>query len=179
MVTADPLGEVTLFLDKAWEGSPLPPEAPALLASMGISLFRFAVLREVLGEDAQRQSTHDLGRAMLPGMLGRYRVTAFPFVEGIGSAPAYWREGGTIDTSWEAHRDLLGPQADFQLSQSQGPLGAASAQGLATTFEFPGDLGSARREGGDGYHDSTGMPVSRRTRRSRDVLTGRLGRDGC
>jgi ADP-glucose pyrophosphorylase len=96
---------------------------------MGIYLFRFAVLREVMGEDAQRQSTHDLSRAILPGMLGRYRVAAFPFVEGIGSAPAYWREGGTIDAYWEAHIDLLDPQADFQLSQSQESLTAASAQG--------------------------------------------------
>ena len=53
-------------------------------------------------------------------MLGRYRVAAFPFVEGIGRAPAYWREGDTIDTYWEAHMDLLGPQADFQLSQPEG-----------------------------------------------------------
>ena len=96
---------------------------------MGIYLFRFAVLREVLGEDAQRQSTHDLGRAILPGIIGWYRVAAFPFVEGIGSAPAYWREGGTIDACWEALINLLNPQADFQLSQSQEPLCAASAQG--------------------------------------------------
>jgi ADP-glucose pyrophosphorylase len=47
---------------------------------MGIYLFRFAVLREILGEDDQRPSTRDLGRAILPGMLGRYRVAAFPFV---------------------------------------------------------------------------------------------------
>jgi len=60
-----------------------------------------------------------------------YRVAAFPFVEGIGSAPAYWRDGGTIDAYWEAHIDLLDPQADFQLSQSQEPLSAASAQGPA------------------------------------------------
>jgi glucose-1-phosphate adenylyltransferase len=127
MVTADPLGEVTSFLDKPWEGGRLPPEAPALLASMGIYLFRFAALREVLGEDAQRPSTHDLRRAILPGMLGRYLVAAFPFVEGIGRTPAYWRDRGTIDTSWEAHIDLPGPPADFRLSQSQGPLGAAPA----------------------------------------------------
>jgi glucose-1-phosphate adenylyltransferase len=89
-----------------------------LLASTGIYLFHLAVLQEVLGEDAQRQSTHDLGRAILPGMIGRYRVAAFPFVEGIGSPPAYWRDGGTIDAYWEAHIDLLEPQADFQLSQA-------------------------------------------------------------
>jgi hypothetical protein len=101
---------------------------------MGIDLFRFAVLREVLGEDAQRQSTHDLGRAILPGMIGWYRVAAFPLIEGIGGAPAYWRDGSTIDSYWEAHIDLLDPQVDFQLSQSQEPLHAASAQGPAGTL---------------------------------------------
>ena len=44
-----------------------------MLASLGIYLFRFAVLREVLGEDDQRQTTHDLSRAILLGKLGRYR----------------------------------------------------------------------------------------------------------
>jgi ADP-glucose pyrophosphorylase len=39
---------------------------------MGIYLFRLAVLQEVPGEDAQRQSTHDLGRAILPGIIGWY-----------------------------------------------------------------------------------------------------------
>ena len=82
MVTADPLGEVTSFREKPWEVSPLPPEAPPVLASMGIYLFRFAVLRAVLGEDPQRQSTHDLGREILPGRLGRYRVAAFRWKTG-------------------------------------------------------------------------------------------------
>jgi glucose-1-phosphate adenylyltransferase len=127
MVTADPLGEVTTFLAKPCEVRHLTPEAQALLASMGIYLFRFAVLREVLEEDAQRQSTHDLGRAILPGMIGRDRVAAFPFVEGIGSAPVYWRDGGTIDSYWEAQTDLMDPHAGFQLAQSQEPLCTASA----------------------------------------------------
>ena len=78
---------------RAEGGSPLRPEAPALLASMGAYLFRLAVLQEVLGEDAQRQSIQDLGRAILPGIIGWYQVAAFPFVEGIGSAPTYWRDG--------------------------------------------------------------------------------------
>jgi glucose-1-phosphate adenylyltransferase len=98
-----------------------------LLASTGIYLFRLAGLQEVLGEDAQRQSTHDLVRAILPGIIGWYWVAAFPFVEGIGSATAYWRDEGTIDAYWEAYIDLVDPQADFQLSQSQEPLRAASA----------------------------------------------------
>jgi len=122
MVTADPLGEITSFVGKPWEVSTLVPEAPEVLASMGVYVFRFAALREVLREDAQRPSTHDFGRAILPGMLGRYRVAAFAFVEGVGKAPAYWRDGSTIDASWETHMDLVSPQADFQLPQPQGLL---------------------------------------------------------
>ncbi|MGH8064250.1 MAG: sugar phosphate nucleotidyltransferase [Candidatus Entotheonellia bacterium] len=144
VVTVDPTGEVISFLEKSTHESPLLSRVPAVLASMGIYLFRFAVLREVLGEDAQRRSTHDLGREILPGMLGRYRVAAFPFVAGIAKAPAYWRDVGTIDAYWEAHMDLLGPHARFQLSLPQWPLRATPAQGPPITFGSPGDLGAGQ-----------------------------------
>jgi glucose-1-phosphate adenylyltransferase len=99
---------VPAFLEKPREGSAPPTKAPLLLASMRSYLFRGGVLREVLGEDALRRSTHDFGHDILPSMLGRYRVVVFPFVEGIGKAPAYWRDVGTIDAYWEAHLDLVG-----------------------------------------------------------------------
>ena len=144
IVTVDPTGEVSSFLEKPPHQSPLLTRAPVVLASMGIYLFRFAVLRKVLGEDAQRRSTHDLGREILPGMLGGYRVAAFPFVEGIAKVPAYWRDVGTIDAYWEAHMDLLGPHARFQLSPPQWPLRATPAQGSPITFGSPGDLGAGQ-----------------------------------
>jgi glucose-1-phosphate adenylyltransferase len=148
MLTANPLREVTSILEKPWEEGTLRAEAPAVLASMGIYLFRFAVLRDVLGEDAQRQSTHDLGREILPGMLGRYRVAAFPFVEGMGKAPAYWRGGDTIDTHWESHLELVSPQADFQLSQLRGPLRAEPAPEPAVTGRWsrPGLVSALNRQ---------------------------------
>jgi glucose-1-phosphate adenylyltransferase len=144
IVTADALGEVTAFLEKPSHESSLPTGDPAVLASMGIYLFRYAVLREVLGEDAQRRSTHDFGHEILPDMLGRYRVAAFPFVEGIARAPAYWRDVGTIDAYWEAHMDLLGPHARFQLSPPQWPLLATPVQGPPITFGSPGNLDSGQ-----------------------------------
>jgi glucose-1-phosphate adenylyltransferase len=147
MVTADALGEVTAFLEKPRHESSLPTGDPAVLASMGIYLFRFSVLREVLGEDAQRRSTHDFGREILPGMLGRYRVAAFPFVEGIAKAPAYWRDVGTIDAYWEAHMDLLGPRARFQMDRPQWPLRSTHAQAPPTLSGSPGDLGAGQGGG--------------------------------
>ena len=144
IVTADPRGEVTSFLEKPRDVSALPTGAASVLASMGIYLFRFAVLREVLGEDAQRRSTHDFGLEILPGMLGRYRVGAFPFVEGIAKELPYWRDVGTIDAYWQAHMDLLGPHSCFQLSHPQWPLRTTQAQEPPTTFVSPGDLGAGQ-----------------------------------
>jgi glucose-1-phosphate adenylyltransferase len=143
-VTIDTLGKVTSFQEHPWEVSTLSPEAPAVLAPMGIYLFRFAVLREVLGEDAQRQSTHDLGREILPGMLGRYRVEAFPFIAGMGQAPTHWQDRGTIDTSGEAHMDLVHPQADIQLSHPLGLRYASPAPGPALLPRHSGALGTGR-----------------------------------
>jgi ADP-glucose pyrophosphorylase len=148
MVTADPLREVTSFREKPWEVSPLPPEGPTVLASMGIYLFRFAVLRAVLGEDAQRRSTHDSGRAILLGMLGRYRVAAFPFVEGIGKAPVYWRDGGTNDTSWETHMALVSPRRTSSCLSPKGDYTRRQRKGQPPPSSAPCSAGlcpSARR----------------------------------
>jgi hypothetical protein len=42
---------------------------------------------------------------------GQAMVVALPLVEGIGETPAAWRDVGTIDASWEAPRELVGPRA--------------------------------------------------------------------
>jgi hypothetical protein len=68
-----------------------------------------------LGIGFLRQNRHPPSSAIWPRLSPS---APLPFVEGIGSAPAYWRDGGTIDAYWEAHIDLLDPQADFQLSQA-------------------------------------------------------------
>jgi glucose-1-phosphate adenylyltransferase len=147
IVTANPRGEVTSFLEKPREVNALPIQAPSVLASMGIYLFRFAVLREVLREDAQRRSTHDFGHEILPGMLGRYRVAAFPFVEGIDKAPAYWRDVGTIDAYWEAHMDLVGPRARFQVSPPHWPLRTTPVHAPPITVVALGDCGTGHAAG--------------------------------
>jgi glucose-1-phosphate adenylyltransferase len=54
---------------------------------------------------------------------------------------------GTIDAYWEAHMDLLGPRARFQLSQPQWPLRTTHAQSPPTTFGSPGDLGAGQGGG--------------------------------
>jgi len=78
-----------------------PAQPKGNLASMGIYVFRYDVLSQVLTEDAQRKdSRHDFGRDIIPRMIRTHRVFAFPF-------GGYWVDVGTVQAYWEAHMDLL------------------------------------------------------------------------
>jgi glucose-1-phosphate adenylyltransferase len=147
IVTADRGGDVTSFHEKPTNLSSLASGPATLLASMGIYVFSFEVLREVVREEARQRSTHDFGRDILPGMLGRYGVVAFPFVEGIDQEPSYWRDVGTIDAYWQAHMDLLGPRPRFHLDDPQWPLHTALGQAPPTIVLTP----SEPRRGAPGW----------------------------
>ena len=142
IVTTDCEGHVTSFLEKPQDASALPGGAPSVMASMGIYLFRFDVLRDVLLENARRGSTHDFGREVLPQMVGRQRLVAFPFVKGIDEEPAYWRDVGTIDTYWEAHMDLVNPRPPFRFQHPEWPLHTALTNGTSAAFLAARELGN-------------------------------------
>src|SRR5919108_971213 len=143
IVTADQRGDITSFQEKPTDPYTLASGPGTLLASMGIYVFTFAVLRGVLQEDARRSSTHDFGHDILPALLGRHRLVAFPFTQGIGKEPAYWRDVGTIDAYWQAHMDLLGSQPRFRLEQPQWPLHTAPVQEPPIIVLTPSQLRAA------------------------------------
>lgn len=72
------------------------------LASMGIYIFNWQVLRKYLKDDNQdKGSSNDFGKNIIPNMLNSgKKLIAYPF-EG------YWKDVGTIDSLWEANMDLL------------------------------------------------------------------------
>ncbi|WP_281351944.1 glucose-1-phosphate adenylyltransferase [Pallidibacillus pasinlerensis] len=79
------------------------PENPKNnLASMGIYVFTWEVLKNYLIKDAkQRSSSHDFGKDIIPAMLNDdLKLYAYKF-EG------YWKDVGTIQSYWEANMDLL------------------------------------------------------------------------
>lgn len=93
-VTVDETGQLTDFQEKVKK-----PKSD--LVSMGIYLFKKAVLQRCLEEDAQSiTSRHDFGRNVLPRLVGNNKVFAYSF-EG------YWRDVGTVWGYWEANMDLL------------------------------------------------------------------------
>jgi len=79
------------------------PEHPKNnLASMGIYIFNWRVLKEYLNDDENDpNSTHDFGSDVLPKMLSDgLRLFAYRF-------DGYWKDVGTEDSLWQANMDLL------------------------------------------------------------------------
>ena len=90
-----------------------PAEPKSNLASMGIYIFTWKLLRKLLMADMKDpDSNHDFGKDIIPTMLnGGKALYAYKF-EG------YWKDVGTIDSLWEANMDLLSPDGELDLNDT-------------------------------------------------------------
>ncbi len=79
-----------------------PAEPKSNLASMGIYIFNWKLLRRMLVADMKNEeSSHDFGKDIIPALLNDGRkLFAYKF-------KGYWKDVGTIDSLWEANMDLL------------------------------------------------------------------------
>ncbi|MFJ8259743.1 glucose-1-phosphate adenylyltransferase [Peribacillus asahii] len=99
------------------------PEYPkSNLASMGVYLFNWKILRSYLIDDERDlTSDHDFGKNIIPNMLeDRKHLYAYHF-EG------YWKDVGTVESLWEAHMDLLEVNPQFQLDDPNWKVFARNA----------------------------------------------------
>lgn len=80
------------------------------LASMGIYIFKWSILKEYLEMDERNQySSHDFGKDIIPLLLDEKRnVIAYPF-------KGYWKDVGTVKSLWEANMDLLNDDSELNL----------------------------------------------------------------
>jgi glucose-1-phosphate adenylyltransferase len=87
---------------KIYEFEEKPRKPKSTLASMGVYIFTWKVLREyLLKDDENEASEHDFGKNVIPAMLNDSRsMWAYRF-EG------YWRDVGTIQAFWESNMDLI------------------------------------------------------------------------
>lgn len=87
-----------------------PAEPKSNLASMGIYIFSWALLKKYLAEDEKDlNSTHDFGHDIIPKMLADKRnLTAYPF-------KGYWKDVGTVESYWQANMDLLGAESELNM----------------------------------------------------------------
>ena len=104
IMNTDEEGRIVEFEEK--------PEKPkSNLASMGIYIFNWKLLRKMLIADMKNpDSSHDFGKDIIPNLLNDEKsFYAYKF-EG------YWKDVGTIDSLWEANMDLLDSNNELDLS---------------------------------------------------------------
>jgi glucose-1-phosphate adenylyltransferase len=91
-----------------------PEEAVArpYLASMGIYVFKYDRLEEVLAEDRTRL---DFGKEVIPGSINKHNVQAYLF-------NGYWEDIGTIAAFYKANLDMTSAIPPFNLFDAEAPL---------------------------------------------------------
>ena len=116
-----PDGRVVAFEEKPVKPKAAPDAEGRLLVSMGVYVFDTEVLVRAVAEDAKKNSHHDFGRDIIPGLIPSGSVQAFPFRDGKNE-PGYWRDIGTLDSYYEANMDLVAVSPVFNLYDMEHPL---------------------------------------------------------
>jgi glucose-1-phosphate adenylyltransferase len=125
-----------------WQEKPanpkVSPKNPAKVnASMGIYIFNADALIKVLVADAEDpESSHDFGKSIIPKMLDRYRVYSYDFVDENKKEARYWRDIGTLEAYYEANMDLVSVSPVFNLYDDEWPIRTYQRQYPPAKFVF-------------------------------------------
>ena len=135
-------GRIRGFHEKKADAPTIPSDPESVYASMGNYVFSTSLLLKELYADAENEdSTHDFGRDILPGLVGKTELFAYDFrTNRIPGDPAsvrpYWRDVGTIDAFYEANMDLRAVSPDLNLYNRQWPLRTAGYEDPPAKFIF-------------------------------------------
>ncbi len=107
LMVVDENDAITEFVEK-------PPVPTSNLASMGVYIFTWSVMKKYLTEDnADPNSKNDFGKNIIPNLLrDKKALYAYAFTD-------YWKDVGTIASLWEANMDLLKNPPEFDLTDSR------------------------------------------------------------
>lgn len=126
VMATDASGRITSFLEKPADPPAMPDDPDSALASMGIYVFAWPFLRDLLLRDAQEpNSSHDFGNDLIPAIVRDGKAMAHRFdascVRDAG-APAYWKDVGTVDAFWQANIDLTNFTPELNLWDRDWPI---------------------------------------------------------
>ena len=85
------------------------------------------------------RSSHDFGHDIIPSLIEKYKVVAFPYKDVQGNDPGYWRDVGTIDAFWSANLELIGVTPELNLYDEEWPIWTHQAQLPPAKFVFDDD----------------------------------------
>lgn len=118
---------ITQFLEKPKNPPSIPGDPDHALASMGIYVFNWDMLRDLLIRDAEDpNSSHDFGNDIIPQIVKNGKAVAHKFADscvtsGLEDEP-YWRDVGTIDAFWQANIDLTDFVPKLDLYDNSWPI---------------------------------------------------------
>jgi glucose-1-phosphate adenylyltransferase len=131
---------VKAFVEKPVNPPVMPGRTNTALASMGIYIFNAGFLWEQLLKDADtRNSSHDFGKDIIPSVIDKYLVNAYPFLDLQSGEQSYWRDVGTIDAYWAANMELIGVKPDLNLYDTTWPIWTYQEQTPPAKFVFDED----------------------------------------
>ncbi|BDZ43737.1 glucose-1-phosphate adenylyltransferase [Paraoerskovia sediminicola] len=116
------------FLEKPTDPVGLADSPGEVLASMGNYVFNTdALIEAVTADAADPDSRHDMGGDIAPAFVERGTARVYDFIHNDvpGSTDRdrqYWRDVGTIDSYFEANKDLIAVEPVFNLYNHQWPL---------------------------------------------------------
>ncbi|HYO82516.1 MAG TPA: glucose-1-phosphate adenylyltransferase, partial [Bryobacteraceae bacterium] len=137
-------GSIVGFHEKRSDAPTMPGDPERVYASMGNYIFSTDVLLKELYRDGGTDSSHDFGRDILPGLIGKVPMYAYDFQTNVipgdpKDQPVYWRDVGTIDAYYEASMDLRSVSPVLNLYNRQWPLRTAGYQDPPAKFTFDQD----------------------------------------
>ena len=119
---------IAAFREKPADPVPLADSPGEILASMGNYVFNAdALVRAVTADAENPTSRHDMGGDLVPAFVERGEAGVYDFIRNDvpGSTDRdrdYWRDVGTIDSYFDANRDLISIEPVFNVYNYEWPL---------------------------------------------------------
>ena len=137
VMTVDENGRVIEFNEKPERPASIPGKEGFCLASMGNYIFNTEFLYEQVIRDADTpESDHDFGKDIIPSIIDKYQVFAYPFRDPKTGKQAYWRDVGTLDAYWEANMELVSVVPQLDLYDRDWPILTEQLQAPPAKFVF-------------------------------------------
>jgi glucose-1-phosphate adenylyltransferase len=108
--------QVVGFEEKPRQPKTIPGDPDHCLVNMGVYVFTTAdLVRELCRDVKQSDSRHDFGKDIIPQLVERGEVFAYPFRDPETKEPRYWRDIGTLDSYYATSMELVSRRPPFDL----------------------------------------------------------------
>ncbi|HEY7380702.1 MAG TPA: glucose-1-phosphate adenylyltransferase [Gaiella sp.] len=120
-------GTIVRFHEKVADPPTMPGDDSRCLASMGNYVFDTQALVDVVTPTGEDQQRTDIGGHVIPALTEEGVARAYDFSTNVVPGQdererGYWRDVGTLDSYYEANRDLIAPVPVFSLYNSRWPV---------------------------------------------------------